>query len=309
MVNDLLQRTLQIRNLLMLIMIALLCSCTHMSKKDGPPNYYVDVSKIPNAVPKPERLSKYGNMRVYRVFGKNYYPLRASDNYNQVGIASWYGTKFHSRRTSSGEPYDMLAMTAAHKTLPLPTYVEVTNLKNQRKIIVKVNDRGPFMSNRLIDLSYVAARKLNIVGHGTAYVRVKAINPYTFGRDNFYLAENQNRTTSRTTTVTTTRTYRDYLYSNKPLATKKTRPFRSYAHANQRSNHVYLQVGVFRQKVHAINLKRRLTRVLATPVKISDPKAKRGLYMVHVGPIKDLATADRISNQLKRLGVKSRTMH
>ncbi len=99
-------------------------------------------------------------MPYYTVYGKRYYIMKSPRNFVQTGMASWYGTKFHSRRTSSGEKYDMLAMTAAHKTLPLPTYVEVTNLKNHRQIIVKVNDRGPFSSNRIIDLSYVAAKKL-----------------------------------------------------------------------------------------------------------------------------------------------------
>jgi len=163
--------------ILLLLMVLLLSACSHVSRKDGPPNFYVDETRIHNAVPRVEPLSKYGNMPSYCVFGKRYYTLNTSRNYNQVGIASWYGTKFHSRHTSSGEPYNMLAMTAAHKTLPLPTYVEVTNLRNQRKVIVKVNDRGPFESNRLIDLSYVAAKKLGILGHGTARVRVKAIDP------------------------------------------------------------------------------------------------------------------------------------
>jgi rare lipoprotein A len=161
-----------------LLCITLLAGCS-FKKKDGPPPYHVDASRIHNAVPRPEPLSKYGNMPVYSVFGKSYHTLRSSKYYSKVGVASWYGIKFHERHTSSGERYNMLAMTAAHKTLPLPTYVEVTNLRNHRKIIVKVNDRGPFESNRLIDLSYVAAIKLGMIGHGTALVSVKAIDPHT----------------------------------------------------------------------------------------------------------------------------------
>jgi rare lipoprotein A len=166
--------------LFIMMFMVLLSSCSHMGRRDGPPNFYVDETKIPNAVPKPECPSKYGNMRVYRVNGKNYYPLRSSKHFSQVGVASWYGTQFHAQRTSSGERYNMLAMTAAHKTLPLPTYVQVTNLKNRRTIIVKVNDRGPFKSNRIIDLSYVAAKKLGMLGRGTATVRVTAIDPYRY---------------------------------------------------------------------------------------------------------------------------------
>lgn len=167
----------------------LLTSCSHVARKDGPPNFYVDETKIHNAIPKFEPLAKFGNMPSYRVFGKRYYTMRTAKHYEAVGIASWYGTMFHARRTSSGERYNMLSMTAAHKTLPLPTYVEVTNLKNHRKIIVKVNDRGPFESNRLIDLSYVAAKKLGMIGRGTAWVKVKSINLYTYGR-NIEFAEN-----------------------------------------------------------------------------------------------------------------------
>lgn len=161
----------------------LLTSCSYFRKPvDGPPNFYVDETRIPNAVPKPEARAKYGNYPSYVVFGKRYYTLKSSKHYSAVGTASWYGTLFHERRTSSGERYNMLAMTAAHRTLPLPTYVEVTNLRNHRRIIVKVNDRGPFHSNRLIDLSYVAAKKLGMIGHGTTLVRVTAIDPNSYHR-------------------------------------------------------------------------------------------------------------------------------
>jgi len=155
---------------------ALLTSCSHV-RRDGAPNFYVDETKVPNATPKVEPRAKYGNMNVYNVFGRSYKVMKSSRNYSAVGTASWYGTMFHNRRTSSGERYDMLAMTAAHRSLPLPTYVRVTNLRNHREIIVKVNDRGPFEQGRLIDLSYVAAKKLGMLGKGTAKVRVTAIDP------------------------------------------------------------------------------------------------------------------------------------
>lgn len=113
----------------------------------------------------------------YRIYGKKYYVLTSSSKYEEKGVASWYGPRFHRKRTSSGERYNMYAMTAAHKTLPLNTYVRVTNLKTGRHIIVRVNDRGPFVSKRLIDLSYAAAKKLGMVGAGVAPVSVKAIVP------------------------------------------------------------------------------------------------------------------------------------
>jgi rare lipoprotein A len=166
----------------LLLAMVFLSSCSHVRRGDGPPNFYVDETKIPNAVPKVEPLAKYGNMRSYRVAGRRYYTMNSSKHYEAIGTASWYGTMFHAHRTSSGERYNMLSMTAAHKSLPLPTYVEVTNLKNKRKIIVKVNDRGPFKSNRLIDLSYVAAKKLGMLGRGTTTVKIKAIDPTTYGK-------------------------------------------------------------------------------------------------------------------------------
>lgn len=173
------------RSIVAITLLLLLASCSHV-RRDGPPNFYVDETKVPNAVPKPEPLAKYGNMRAYDISGKRYHVMKSSKNYSATGIASWYGTMFHSRKTSSGERYDMLGMTAAHTTLPLPTYVRVTNLKNHREVIVKVNDRGPFKSNRIIDLSYVAAKKLGMLGRGTAHVRVTAIDPYTYGRKPIY---------------------------------------------------------------------------------------------------------------------------
>jgi len=153
-----------------------LISCSRITEQaDSAPTSPPDVSNIPNAIPKDEPPSKYGNPTSYDVLGKRYYTLASSQGYQEKGIASWYGSKFHGRRTSSGEMYDMYAMTAAHKTLPLPSYLEVTNLSNGRMVIVKVNDRGPFHDNRLIDLSYTAAKKLGIIGHGTGMVKIRAI--------------------------------------------------------------------------------------------------------------------------------------
>jgi rare lipoprotein A len=142
--------------------------------QDRPPRFGRNVHRIPDAVPKKESLSRIGN-KPYSVFGQRYHPMTSAKGYSEVGIASWYGMKFHGRETSSGERYDVFAMTAAHKTLPLPTYVKVTNLTNNKSIIVKVNDRGPFHGDRIIDLSYAAAQKLHI--DGTAEVKVEAIDP------------------------------------------------------------------------------------------------------------------------------------
>jgi rare lipoprotein A len=144
---------------------------------DGAPAGGIDISRVKNAVPKAEPRSRSGNPSSYTVLGRTYHVMSSGQGYKERGVASWYGTKFHGRRTSSGETYNMYAMTAAHKTLPLPTYVRVTNLKNGRDVIVKVNDRGPFHDNRIIDLSYAAATKLGITGTGTGLVEVQALDP------------------------------------------------------------------------------------------------------------------------------------
>ena len=136
-----------------------------------------DITAIPNAVPRTEPRSGHGNPPFYEVDGKRYYVLATAEGYDATGVASWYGPTFDGLRTADGERYDMYAMTAAHKTLPLPCYVRVTNLANGRSVVVKVNDRGPFVANRLIDLSYVAAAKLDMLATGTALVEVQSITP------------------------------------------------------------------------------------------------------------------------------------
>ena len=143
--------------------------------KDSAPTVHFDPSRVKPAIPKQEPRSRYGNHSPYTVFGKKYHVLKSARRYKETGMASWYGTKFHGRKTSSGEPYDMFKMTAAHKSLPLPSYVKVTNLENQREIIVRVNDRGPFHKGRIIDLSYAAAHLLGIANTGTGKVEVEIL--------------------------------------------------------------------------------------------------------------------------------------
>lgn len=156
-----------------LVLAALLSSC---AIRDGAPRHYdKNADEIRNAIPSNEPICKSCS-KTYTVLGKTYQVLKSSAGFSQQGDASWYGTKFHGRKTSSGEVYDMFAMTAAHKTLPIPTYVEVRHKTNGRKIIVKVNDRGPFHSGRIIDLSYAAAKKLGVAATGTGPVEIKAIN-------------------------------------------------------------------------------------------------------------------------------------
>jgi len=157
-------------------LLGTLAACGTTEERDRAPSGPVSIPSLPgDAIPRPEPRSRYGNGPVYEVLGKQYRVLPTSVGYAERGVASWYGEKFHGRLTSSREPYDMYAMTAAHKTLPLPTYVRVRNLRNNRTIVVRVNDRGPFVHNRIIDLSYAAALRLDMVGDGTTLVEVTAI--------------------------------------------------------------------------------------------------------------------------------------
>ena len=259
----------------LLFSLAILGGCSISSydifeEKDGGPDRYVDVSSIPNAVPKHEPRSRYGNMTSYEVFGKRYYTLKSSQGFKERGIASWYGNKFHGRKTSSGEKYDMYAMTAAHKTLPLPTYAEVTNLENGRQIIVKVNDRGPFRHNRIIDLSYVAAKKLGITRKGTGLVEVRAINP-----------------------------------SEPYRASAISRPTPSIA-SNSIAYHpgLFIQAGAFKNRDNALRLKSRLSADLNRPVRISEAFTQGDtFYRVQVGPLVEVQIADQVSLQLENLGI------
>ena len=239
------------------------------TSSDKAPGKQVDVSKIPNAVPKEEPRSRYGNPKSYVVFDKRYYVMESNKGFVEKGIASWYGTKFHGRRTSSGETYDMYAMTAAHKNLPLPTYVKVTNLENGKHIIVKVNDRGPFHENRIIDLSYTAATKLDIVKKGTGLVEIRAVGP--------------DQTISADLT--------------------KAAPVVSSPTVNNEGG-FYIQVGSFSKLVNAEGLKQKLGPIGKDKINIS-PVVVSGntLYRVRIGPLTDIDQADSIVSNLTSYGV------
>jgi len=143
-------------------------------KDDGPGENPPDLDRIADAQPRPERLHRFAN-NPYQVFGKDYVPLRVGGAFRERGIASWYGRRYHGQKTSSGETYDMYSMTAAHPTLPIPSYARVTNVTNGRSVVVRINDRGPFHSDRVIDLSYVAAYKLGYVQGGSTPVEVESV--------------------------------------------------------------------------------------------------------------------------------------
>jgi rare lipoprotein A len=170
------------RRLAAVLAIAL-AACSSGPKKGG---YYKDdgpggnppssLSSVPDATPKSEPLHRFAN-RPYEVFGKKYVPLTKVQPYQQRGVASWYGKRFHGQKTASGETYDMYAMSAAHPILPIPSYARVTSVRSGKQVIVRINDRGPFHSNRAIDLSYAAAYRLGFIGTGSGEVEIEAIVP------------------------------------------------------------------------------------------------------------------------------------
>lgn len=246
---------------------------------DGPPDDDARPSSTAAATPRAEPKSRYGNPSSYVVFGKRYYVLDSADSFVERGVASWYGKKFHGRRTSSGETYDMHAMTAAHKSLPLPTYVEVTNLNNGRQLVLRVNDRGPFHANRVIDLSYAAAGKLGIVANGTGLVEVRALSVTDSPRASF---------TPASQPLVRSPTFRDA-----PEAASNAEP------------QLFLQAGSFSDAANARRLRGRLMSIQAVAVSV-EPTIINGqrVHRVRVGPLADVASADRISNDIVSAGME-----
>lgn len=247
-------------------------ACSIKGPGDGAPAREVNVANIPNAVPRVEPITSAGNPPSYRVLGKTYYVMDSADGYSERGLASWYGTKFHGRKTSNGETYDMYKMTAAHKSLPIPAYVHVTNLKNGREIIVRVNDRGPFHPNRIIDLSYVAAKKLGIVGHGTGFVEIRTIDPRTWHKRQ-HLYKSQYKTRS-------------------PPQTVKARPFKT----------LFIQAGAFSSQHNASLLQKRLAELFPNRAINLVTVDGDGLYRVRIGPIPSVEEADNIAQTISDNG-------
>lgn len=273
--------------------IALLSGCSHTPTKDGPPNFYVDETKIPNAVPKYEPLSRSGNMDHYSVFGKRYNIMRTSRNYEEVGIASWYGTKFHSHHTSNGERYNMLAMTAAHKTLPLPTYVQVTNLKNNKKVIVKVNDRGPFESNRLIDLSYVAAKKLGMLGHGTTYVDVKSVDPRDMPDYAIRFAKNTPERLSNDFTITSNGEAKSTTQVAAAAPTT-VNDYLRYAHTTHKNHYAKLNTATNKHHYQHVASLHHKTHAGSSKTHIASKK-----HHTHINQFKEVASASHTNKSTK----------
>lgn len=261
--------------LLVVCLLALAACGGSRTRGDAAPSGGARIADLPgDAVPRREPRSKYGNGPVYEVLGRRYTVMPSSTGFQERGVASWYGTKFHGNLTSNREVYDMYKMTAAHKTLPLPTYVRVRNLRNDKSVIVRVNDRGPFVHNRIIDLSYAAALKLDMVTDGTSLVEVTAINFEEPVRD---------------------------------LPVRNTTPTAPGDGAGSGPAHphvIFVQVGAFSDRANA---ERRLGALSLAGIEGAfiheEPEPGRTLYRVRIGPVADVVQYDVLVEELENIGI------
>jgi rare lipoprotein A len=281
------------------------CSSLRKEPQDGPPSV-VDRPEIPlpaDQVPRVEPLSKYGNPSSYVVFGKTYHTLPSSQGFVQRGIASWYGKKFHGRLTSSREPYDMYGMTAAHTQLPLPTYVQVTNLKNGKQVVLRVNDRGPFHGNRVIDLSYTAAMKLDIVKEGTGLVEVRALDPRNYRHAQNRTVNSSGNASVKTESVAKAAEPVDEVIAEKQVAYVEDD---SAITVSAKGPQVYVQVGAFGERENANQLKNQLSSLNIGEVTISSViKNAKQLHRVRIGPLATVRSADDTVAELNAMGMNN----
>ena len=276
------------RGIFLSLCAVLVTACANPYKTDSAPKKKppTRVDRSEKVIPRAEPKSKYGNPTSYVVLGRRYFVLPSAAGYVEQGIASWYGTKFHGRRTSSGETYDMYAMTAAHKTLPLPTYARVTNKRNGRSIIVRINDRGPFHKNRLIDLSYSAATKLGIVTRGTGLVEVRAIDPRTY---------KERPSKGKLVDVA----------APEKETTQSTNEKETLQAATEKKVEIYVQLGAFRMRQNAQKLKSQFAALNVGNVSVHSGELDgTPIYRVRIGPLDTVAQADKTVEKLNRLGHK-----
>ncbi|MFL8989865.1 septal ring lytic transglycosylase RlpA family protein [Pseudomonas sp. QLc11A] len=273
--------------------------------KDGAPWWDVDVSRIPDATPTlhtgPYKAAPYS------VLGKTYFPLQESRTYVQSGTASWYGTKFHGQNTANGEVYDLYGMSAAHKTLPLPSYVRVTNLDNNKTVILRVNDRGPFYSDRIIDLSYAAAKKLGYAETGTARVKVEGIDPQQWwaakGRP-APLMLNEPKVAQNSAPVITASAGTVEQWTPPPqqhaAAVVPVQLADAKKNASAPASGQYLQVGAFANPDAAELLRSKLSGMVSAPVFISSiVRNQQTLHRVRMGPIGSPGEIAQVQNSVR----------
>jgi rare lipoprotein A len=261
---------------------------------------------VPDAVPRIEPRARNGNPPFYDVFGKRYYVLSSSVGYWERGVASWYGPGFHKVRTSTGEPYDMYGMTAAHRTLPLPAYVRVTNLQNGRSVVVRVNDRGPFVGNRIIDLSYTAAAKLDMLRNGTAMVEIRTIDPTAPPPTITASSASPTATIATTASTATTATTAPTATAAPGAAVPPppAAPLTAVPVVQAPAPALFIQAGAFADPANAERLAERLRGGNLGKVFVRDDQiAGRRMYRVRIGPVPDVADFDRVVAALERAGI------
>ena len=263
---------------------------------DGPgADVPVDLDATPDAQPRVEPLHRYAN-RPYVALGQTYTPLTAPGNYKERGIASWYGKKFHGQRTSSGETYNMFAMSAAHPTQPIPSYVRVTNLGNNKSVVLRINDRGPFLHDRIIDLSYTAAHKLGIIGSGSAEVQVESLVPDAKPAAPITLDAVKSEALPLEPVTQTA-----------PEPAPLSAPAAPAAVSTQAvsAGNAYLQLGAFKSQQSAESFLARMRAELATGGKEVVLYQKGDLVRVHLGPYSSAEEAKAIAEKLEgQLGFK-----
>jgi len=266
-----------------------------VTPSDGPPLHDLDVSNIPDAVPRVEAIGRAGNKNPYTVLGRTYNLLGTAKGYREVGIASWYGTKFHGNTTSNGEIYSLYGMTAAHKTLPIPSYVRVRNLDNNRSVIVRVNDRGPFHDDRVIDLSYVAAKKLGYEKTGTARVEVTAIDPRDYQTNTVQAPSLENGRATALTPPLAMNAAGSKRADTGATASTEVKPAKA----------AFLQTGAYTTYQLAVQHRDQVANHTEYPVhikKTSMHKPNRSVFKVMVGPIVDHLQIARVRERLETLG-------
>ncbi|HEY3698404.1 MAG TPA: septal ring lytic transglycosylase RlpA family protein [Spongiibacteraceae bacterium] len=280
------------------VLALLLAACGSAPTRDGAPPRKLDPAAIKDAVPKREPITNAGNKSPYTVLGQTYVLLPSAQGYRATGIASWYGTKFHGQSTSNGDSYDLYGMTAAHKTLPIPTYVLVTNLENNKQAIVRVNDRGPFISNRLIDLSYAAAVKLGYADKGIAFVEVAAIDV-----DNWPpRAMPANPPAVIPPLAPASSAPQSQTVSPAPAAGSATAASpampETVASPTANDSSFYVQAGAFGERQTAEALRSRLAAAQRNPVSVQPTTTAPILYRVRIGPLSNRADAEQLRAQL-----------
>lgn len=246
-------------------------------KDDGPGDEVPDnLDEIPDAEPKWEPLHKPA-LKPYNVLGKDYVPMTSLQPFKQRGTGSWYGKKFHGLKTSNGEIYNMFGMTAAHTTLPIPSYVRVTHIASGRSVVVRVNDRGPFHSGRIIDLSYTAAHKLGYIGSGSSEVEIETIIPGQSGN-----------------------TYASTGAPNRPAAPPVVAQIPDTSIDKNFPAGIYLQLGAFANRDNADNLRNHLAREMewsSQPIRVF---SALGMHKLQMGPFNTRQEAEQISQQVQR---------